>query len=53
MFEKIKLFLLSREANDMGEYAVVGALILLVALAGFQALGINILGKIMQVAAGI
>ncbi|GIV65193.1 MAG: hypothetical protein AB1457_16075 [Chloroflexota bacterium] len=50
MFKK---FLLNRDGNDMGEYAVVGALILLVALAGFQALGINILGKIMQVAAGI
>jgi hypothetical protein len=53
MIEKIKLYLGSREANDMGEYAVVGALILLVALAGFQALGFNILDKIMQVASGI
>jgi len=46
-------FVRDREGSNMGEYAVIGALVLLVALAGFQALGINILGKIMQVAAGI
>jgi len=50
MFKK---FLLNRDGNDMTEYAVIGAVVLLVALAGFQLLGVNILGTIQQVAGAI
>jgi Flp pilus assembly pilin Flp len=49
----MKKLLFSKSGTNMGEYAVIGALVLLVAIAGFQALGINILGKIMEVAGAI
>ncbi|GAP06146.1 hypothetical protein ATHL_00992 [Anaerolinea thermolimosa] len=50
MFAK---FFFNRDGNDMTEYAVIGAVVLLVALAGFQLLGVNILGTIQNVAGAI
>ena len=49
----MKKLLVSKSGTNMGEYAVIGALVLLVAIAGFQALGVNIMGKIMEVAGAI
>lgn len=48
-----KRFLFNVDANDMTEYAVIGAVVLLVALTGFQMLGFNILGTIQNVAGAI
>ncbi len=46
-------FLRDTEGSNMGEYVVIGALVLLVALVGFQALGVNILGTVLRVAGSI
>jgi hypothetical protein len=51
--KKISAFIFGREAAHMGEYAAVGAMVLLAALAGFQLLGVNILAKISEVAGAI
>ncbi len=49
----LKAILGDDEGSNMGEYVVIGALVLLVALVGFQALGVNILGTVLNIAGAI
>ena len=42
-----------RRGATMAEYAVIAAVVVIVALVGFTALGTGILGKIQEVVAGL
>ena len=43
----------NRTGATMAEYAVIAAVVVIVALVGFTALGTGILGKIQEVATGL
>ncbi len=50
---KVFQFLLDRRGSNMGEYAVIGALVLAVAVGAFQLLGVNIMQKVTEIAGAI
>jgi Flp pilus assembly pilin Flp len=50
---KVWVFLNDARGSNMGEYALIGALVLVVAIAAFTSMGTSIASKVTEIAGAI